>query len=785
MELHQYQYLEAKCGQNDLPRCAAECPIHVDVRGMLQEAKRGNFSKAYALFAQTVPFPGIISQVCEQPCQQVCIRNDIDDGLAINAIERACYSYNEKKGSRAKLLLQKDNKVAVVGSGISGLTVAYHLANKGIKITVFEAGNNLGGRLLELTEGILNRRIMLNDLEVLNDLHVEIRLGVAINNSCSNSFNELLQEFDAVYLGLGQRDISALKLGLELNSNGTICVDPTTMETSNSKVFAGGSHLQDKNCLSVISSVADGKSAVISIDRFLQKASLTASRHAFGSKTTRLLTSVDSINPQPMVPISDPAKGYTEEEAKTEASRCIDCQCLECFKLCEYMRHFKMEPRALARQIFKNSSAIAHRFSLPMNSCSLCRQCEAVCQYDFSIADFCEAARETMVKAGRMPPSAFGFAIQDLKYSNSEAFVLTRLEPERSEIEYVFYPGCQLSGSAPWQVSKAYSYLREKISGGVGLMLGCCGVQASWAGETGIFQESLASFRSKWTELGKPGVIAGCPTCYMVFKKHLPELSVDLLSSIFDKFGLPEPAQSNSLVLAIHDSCTTRYEIEIQNSIRKILNNLGHTVKELTASRELTECCGFGGLMQISNRSLAHKVVDRRIEESEYDYLVYCSMCRDNFTNRGKTTYHLLDLIFGDEDGKIAARPPVGYSRRHDNRARLKNTFLKEVWGEDISYDPTPVKLIISEALRSVMENSLILDFDLYRVIEYAERTGNKLQNIVSGHYLAYFKPENVTYWVEYTAEGSGYVIHDAYSHRLEMTSPGESENDDNQTCRV
>jgi Fe-S oxidoreductase len=663
--------------------------------------------------------------------------------------------------------------------------VAYHLANKGIKITVFEAGNNLGGRLLGLTEEILNRQIMLNDLEVLNHLHVETRIGAVINNASNNSFNEILQDFDAVYLGLGQGDISALELGLELNSNGTIRIDPTTMETSNSKVFAGGSHRQDRNGLSVISSVADGKSAVISIDRFLQKASLTASRHFFGSRPTRLITNVDGIISQPMVPINDPTRGYAEEEAKTEASRCIECQCLECFKHCEYMRHFKMEPRALARQIFKNSSAIAHRFSLPMNSCSLCRQCEAVCQYEFSIADFCEAARETMVTAGRMPPSAFGFAIQDLKYSNSDVFSLTRLEPGRSEIEYAFYPGCQLSGSAPWQVSKAYSYLRDKISGGVGLMLGCCGVQANWAGEAEIFQKSLASFRSKWTELGNPKIIAACPTCFMVFKKHVPELSVVLLSNFIDKFGIPKPVNSNSLVLAIHDSCTTRYEKEIQNSVRKILLDLGHTINELTASRELTECCGFGGLMQVSNRDLAHKVVDRRIEESENDYLVYCSMCRDNFTNRGKKTYHLLDLIFGDENGKIAARPPIGYSRRHDNRARLKNMFLKEVWGEEISYDPTPVKLIISEALRSVMENSLILDFDLYRVIEYAERTGNKLQNIVSGHYLAYFKPENVTYWVEYTTEGDGYVIHDAYSHRLEMTLLNKGENDDNKACRV
>jgi Fe-S oxidoreductase len=582
------------------------------------------------------------------------------------------------------------------------------------------------------------------------------------------SFDGLLEQFDAIYLGPGRISVLDLDLGLELNGDGTIRIDPETLSTSNPKVFSGGSHRQPKEKMSLIGAVCDGRSAMISMDRFLQGASLTASRANEGARSTRLFTGIEGVAPQAVTPAADPLQGYTREEAVLEAERCLDCNCLECFNLCEYMRHYKTAPRLLALQIFKNIPGVGgHRYNQKMNSCSLCRQCEAVCRDKFSMADICRAAREALVKKGKMPPSAFGFAIQDMEYSGSDAFALARHEPGRSASYLVFYPGCQLSGSAPWQVEKIYSYLRGKVEGGVGLMLGCCGVQADWAGEKDRFLETLEGIRSQWADLGKPVMALACPTCYMVFKQRLPEIAVEFMPLLLERLGLPEFPASGPRTLAVHDSCTTRYEKEIQDSIRRILGRLGHTVEELKTSRELTECCGFGGLMQISNRRLAHQVVDRRIGASDSDYLVYCSMCRDNFANRGKATYHLLDLLFGDESGKVAARPPVGYSRRHDNRARLKARMLREIWGEDAQEGQAPPALRISPQARAVMEDSLILDTDVQEVIAYAESTGNRLKNRTNGHFIACCKPAHVTYWVEYTAEEGAFTVYDAYCHRL------------------
>ena len=68
-----------------------------------------------------------------------------------------------------------------------------------------------------------------------------------------------------------------------------------------------------------------------------------------------------------------------------------------------------------------------------------------------------------------------------------------------------------------------------------------------------------------------------------------------------------------------------------------------------------------------------------------------------------------------------------------------------------------------------MVEDRLILVEDMQKVIENAERTGKRMFNAASGHYLAYLKPTSVTYWVEYTPQAEGFLVHKAYSHRMEI----------------
>ena len=76
-------------------------------------------------------------------------------------------------------------------------------------------------------------------------------------------------------------------------------------------------------------------------------------------------------------------------------------------------------------------------------------------------------------------------------------------------------------------------------------------------------------------------------------------------------------------VVAVHDSCTARLARQMQDSVRSLLVKLGYTVEELPWNRELTKCCGYGGLLYQVNPALAGKFARTRVEESESDYVTY------------------------------------------------------------------------------------------------------------------------------------------------------------------
>jgi hypothetical protein len=156
-------------------------------------------------------------------------------------------------------------------------------------------------------------------------------------------------------------------------------------------------------------------------------------------------------------------------------------------------------------------------------------------------------------------------------------------------------------------------------------------------------------------------------------------------------------------------------------------------------------------------------------------------MCRDFLARRGKPTLHLLDLIYGADPEQQARRAGPGWSERHENRARLKRQLCSTIWGETMDGQEAyeAVKLIIDAEVRMRLEARLILVEDLQRVIEFAERTGRKLLKPETGHFLASYRPTSVTYWVEYTPEGDAFVVHNAYSHRMEIVDdarPGQGQ---------
>ena len=317
------------------------------------------------------------------------------------------------------------------------------------------------------------------------------------------------------------------------------------------------------------------------MDRYLQKVSLTAGREKEGPYPTRLYTRTDGVVPLPAVQPLDPVLGYTPDEATQEAGRCLQCECLECVKVCAYLERFGGYPKKYAREIYNNASIVmgARQANQLINSCSLCGLCEAVCPEDFAMQTLCLEARKDMVQKGKMPPSAHEFALLDMAFSNSDQFAMARHEPGKETSAAVFFPGCQLSASAPAMVKRVYAHLRQVLSGGVGLMLGCCNAPASWAGQADQFQTEFSRLREQWIALGRPEIIPACSTCYQILKTHLPEAKITSLWQVLEEKGLPaDLSVKDGRPLAVHDPCTTRHEPGIQQSVRSLAAPAGPAV---------------------------------------------------------------------------------------------------------------------------------------------------------------------------------------------------------------
>jgi Fe-S oxidoreductase len=578
-----------------------------------------------------------------------------------------------------------------------------------------------------------------------------------------------LDLFDAVYLGLDAFSARGWDLGRK--DDGTIRIDAQTGLTSHAAVFAGG------RTMSPVWRAAHGRWAATSIDRLLQGVSLTAGRDREGPFETRLFTSLSDVTPLPAISATDETAGYTRSEAEAEAQRCLQCQCMECVKVCAYMERFGDYPKKYVRQVYNNLSIVMgeHKSNRLINSCSLCGLCQQVCPNDFAMQDLCLDARQTMVDRGKMPPSAHEFALLDMAFSRSDRFFLARHQPGHETSGHLFFPGCQLCASAPIQVEKVYDHLKSSLPEGVGLVLGCCGAPAHWAGRRKPFEDQAAYLQARWDTLGHPRMILACPTCVRMFKDQLPQIPTVSLWSVIEAHPPSAVISDISSDLAVHDPCTTRHEAEIRACVRRLISGCGLKIEELSLGRENTECCGFGGLMHNANPELAEAVARGRAGRSDSDYVTYCAMCRDNLAVRGKRVIHLLDLYFPDSRyPDPALRPRPDWSRRQENRARLRDRLLQHLWHEEpvAMKAHQSIRLEISPEVAEQMDRRRILVEDLQKVIRHAESSGERLFHPPSGRCKAAYAPYKVTFWVEYTAVRDGYVVHNAYTHRMEVIGP-------------
>ena len=187
-----------------LPPCADACPAGENVQQWLYDAEEGGpgYERAWRQIMEDNPFPAVMGRVCYHPCESACNRSQLDEAVAINAVERYIGDQAIAQGWRVDVLAPPSGKqVMVVGAGPSGLSAAYHLARLGHSVTVFDAGPKPGGMM---RFGIPRYRLPRNVLDAEIDRIAALGVTIELDHKVT-SIVETMQEgaFDAAFLAVG------------------------------------------------------------------------------------------------------------------------------------------------------------------------------------------------------------------------------------------------------------------------------------------------------------------------------------------------------------------------------------------------------------------------------------------------------------------------------------------------------------------------------------------------------------------------------------------------------
>lgn len=200
------------------------CPLHNEIPDFIKEVKEGNFSKAYEILCKTTVLQGVCGRICPhmKQCQGSCVRGIKGEPVAIGELEAFVFDKAMEEGTSLSKVWKEEieknkevlgnKKVAIIGGGPAGLTLAAFLVKEGVKVTIYEKYNFLGGLLMYgIPEFRLDKKIVEKTIKNILDLGISVEYGKEFGKNLN--LNELEEEYDAIFLSFGANCSS--KMGIE------------------------------------------------------------------------------------------------------------------------------------------------------------------------------------------------------------------------------------------------------------------------------------------------------------------------------------------------------------------------------------------------------------------------------------------------------------------------------------------------------------------------------------------------------------------------------------------
>tara|TARA_B100000959_G_scaffold137759_1_gene144776 strand:- start:305 stop:2044 length:1740 start_codon:yes stop_codon:yes gene_type:complete len=191
-----------------VPPCTAGCPAGEDIRGFHNlltgdEKSDNKWDAAWYRIVDSNPFPAIMGRICPHPCESTCNRQHREESIGINAVEQAIGEHGIEAGLKLPQAGPDTGKrVAVIGAGPAGLSVAYQLRRKGHGVTIYDFNDKPGGMMLYGIMGYrVDRKVLDAEVGKIIDLGVETKMGIRVGTDIS--LEQLEKDYDAVFIGVG------------------------------------------------------------------------------------------------------------------------------------------------------------------------------------------------------------------------------------------------------------------------------------------------------------------------------------------------------------------------------------------------------------------------------------------------------------------------------------------------------------------------------------------------------------------------------------------------------